>query len=132
LCFAWGTLKVRWSWQLLTQDEGTTEQFQGDDEGTGAPPLNPVECEFFEAFQRGEKDSELRLYGPRWNERTCPVGRPVILSKGYGRQHRMQARILGFHRRHARTFGSTHRASIERLYGSLDVDIVEIRLEILR
>ena len=28
----------------MTQDEGTTEQFQGDDEGTGAPPLNQVEC----------------------------------------------------------------------------------------
>jgi hypothetical protein len=96
------------------------------------PLFIPLKTEFYEAFQRGEKDSELRLYGPRWNERTCPVGRPVILSKGYGTQHRMQARMFGFHRRNAGTFGSTSRASIERLYGSLDVDIAEICLEILR
>src|SRR5262245_50753584 len=31
----------------MTQDEGTTEQFQGNDEGTGAPPRNPVECDYF-------------------------------------------------------------------------------------
>ena len=42
-----GQPQVRESVQLMTQDEGTTEQFQGDDEGTGAPPLNQVECEKF-------------------------------------------------------------------------------------
>src|ERR1700752_4552886 len=42
--FRMGHPQVRWSWQLMTQDEGTTEQFQADDEGTGIPPLNSVEC----------------------------------------------------------------------------------------
>jgi hypothetical protein len=28
----------------MTQDEGTTEQFQEDNESTGAPPHNPMEC----------------------------------------------------------------------------------------
>jgi hypothetical protein len=55
-----------------------------------------------------------------------------MLSKGYGKQNRMQAGISGVHRRNARTFGSTYRASIETRYGSLEVEIVAVRVEILR
>jgi hypothetical protein len=43
-CFAWVTPKVRWSLRLITQDEGKTEQFQGEHEGAGALPLNAVGC----------------------------------------------------------------------------------------
>jgi hypothetical protein len=96
------------------------------------PLCIPLKSECYAAFQRGYEGSELRRYGPRGNERICPVGRPVMVSKGDGNQNRRQARLSGVHRRNARTFGSTYRASIERLYGSLGVEIAEIRLEIFR
>ncbi|WP_157837211.1 hypothetical protein [Geminisphaera colitermitum] len=48
-----------------------------------SPLFIPLKREFFEAFERGKKTAEYRLYGPRWNERTCRVGRAVVLSFGY-------------------------------------------------
>ena len=95
------------------------------------PLFIPLRTEFFEAFLRGDKRSELRLYGPRWNERTCPPGRPVILSKGYGKAHRLNAVISVFLKRDARTFGSTYQASILSIFGTLDKPIAEIRLEVI-
>ena len=63
------------------------------------PLFIPLKSEYYDAFAAGYKQIEFRKYGPRWNERTCPVGRPVILSRGYGRQHRMTGKIVMFHRR---------------------------------
>jgi hypothetical protein len=40
-----GHPQVRWSVQLVTQDEGHATQFQGDRENTGALPLKSVECD---------------------------------------------------------------------------------------
>ena len=45
-------------------------------------PIASDLSQYYDQFATGEKRDELRLYGPRWNERTCPVGRPVILSRG--------------------------------------------------
>ena len=39
--------------------------------------------EWFDAFGSGSKTDEWRRYGPRWNEKTCRIGRRVILSLGY-------------------------------------------------
>ena len=47
------------------------------------PLYIPLRRIYFEAFERREKRVEVRRYGPRWNERTCPPGRGVILSCGY-------------------------------------------------
>ena len=88
----------------------------------------PLKAEFFDAFASGTKTEELRRYGPRWNERTCQVGRSVTLSRGYGRQARLAGRIWRFKKQHGSTFGSTYRASIERLYGTLDLDIACISI----
>lgn len=60
------------------------------------PLFIPLKTEFYEAFRDGSKTVEYRRYGPRWNERTCERGRPVVLSKGYGKRHRMQGTIVGF------------------------------------
>ena len=61
------------------------------------PPLFiPLKSEFYDAFADGSKTVEYRRYGPRWNARTCERGRPVILSKGYGKRHRMRGTITGF------------------------------------
>lgn len=60
------------------------------------PLFIPLKTEFFRAFQSGTKTVEYRQYGPRWNERTCPVGRQVVLSHGYGRHERLQGVVSGF------------------------------------
>ncbi|WP_415907011.1 hypothetical protein [Oleiharenicola sp. Vm1] len=63
------------------------------------PPLFiPLKRAFFDAFERGAKTTEYRIYGPRWNESTCPVGRPVVLSLGYGKAHRLHGTIRSFTR----------------------------------
>jgi len=46
------------------------------------PLFIPLKGEYFDQFQAGTKDTEYRVYGPRWNERTCAVGREVVLSRG--------------------------------------------------
>ena len=67
-----------------------------------APPVGrsalfiPLRREWFEAFESGDKTIEYRPYGPRWNERTCRVGRRVTLSLGYGKRKRLHGTIVSF------------------------------------
>ncbi len=98
----------------------------------GRPLFIPLKGEFFDAFASGTKTEELRRFGPRWNERTCEVGRAVTLSRGYGKAQRLTGRIWRFKKQHGSTFGSTYRASIERIYGTLDIDIACISIEVNR
>lgn len=59
----------------------------------------PLKTEYFEAFKAGTKTVEYRQYGPRWNERTCAIGRPVVLSRGYGKQQRLTGVVTEFRKR---------------------------------
>lgn len=59
--------------------------------------------EWYDKFLDGSKEIELRPYGPRWNERTCPPGRPAILSRGYGKKHRTPGVIRRFNKRWSNT-----------------------------
>lgn len=90
----------------------------------------PLKREFYRAFQDGSKTEELRRYGPRWNERTCHVGRPVVLSLGYGKANRMTGKIWRFKKQHGALFGSTYKASILNVYGTLDIDIACISVDL--
>lgn len=92
----------------------------------------PLKTEFYEGFESGKKRSELRLYGARWNEKTCAPGRAVVLSKGYGKANRLRGQIVAFHRRKSDTFGSTYQGHIEACYGPGVHDIAEIRIEVLK
>jgi hypothetical protein len=56
----------------------------------------PLKAEYFDAFERGDKDTEYRLYGHRWNERCCEQGRAVTLSRGYGIQRRLRGSVAAF------------------------------------
>lgn len=56
----------------------------------------PLRGEYFDAFERGEKRTEYRKRGPRWNAETCRIGRRVVLSRGYGKQRRLTGTITGF------------------------------------
>lgn len=60
------------------------------------PLFIPLKRAYFEAFARGEKVEEFRPEGKRWNARTCRIGRPVILSLGYGKQQRMRGVVSGY------------------------------------
>jgi hypothetical protein len=84
------------------------------------PLFIPLQTKYFEAFADGSKADELRAYGPRWNENTCYVGRPVTLSKGYGKKHRLYGVVTGFKKQHGSVFGSHYRAAITDVYGTLD------------
>lgn len=97
------------------------------------PPLFiPLKTEYFEAFERGEKTDELRLYGPRWNERTCPPGRAVVLSKGYGKKSRLRGRITAFHKFDARGYEEPRRGAVLACYGTLDKPIAHISIKVER
>jgi ASC-1-like (ASCH) protein len=58
------------------------------------PLFIPLRSEYFDAFASGKKTCEWRIYGPRWNEKTCTPGREVTLSKGYGKHQRLRGIIL--------------------------------------
>lgn len=67
------------------------------------PLFIPLKSCYFEAFVSGSKTTEYRKYGARWNERNCPVGRRVVLSKGYGTKHRRSGVIVGFSKKYKAT-----------------------------
>ncbi len=60
------------------------------------PLFIPLKTQFFEAFKDGSKSTEYRKLGPRWNADTCRIGRAVVLSKGYGKAHRLRGIITDF------------------------------------
>jgi len=43
-----------------------------------------------------QKKFEYRTYGPRWNEKTCAIGRQVTLSLGYGKSRRLSGIVESF------------------------------------
>lgn len=92
----------------------------------------PLKTEFYEAFERGEKAQEYRKYGPGWNEKTCAIGRPVVLSKGYGKGARLGGRVASFERRHGSSFTGAAAESIARVFGSCDVEIACIGITVAR
>jgi hypothetical protein len=62
------------------------------------PLFIPLMAEHFDAFDRGVKRTEYRAYTTRWNERTCRVGRAVLLSYGYGKHRRIRGVVTRFRR----------------------------------
>lgn len=88
------------------------------DAETGKPLFVPLKAEYFNDFASGLKTVEYRLYGPRWNERVCRVGRPVVLSLGYGKRQRIAGTVTSFVAEPAMCLdGSTWRA-IHALYAA--------------
>ena len=60
------------------------------------PLFIPLYSKWFYQFKSGGKSAEYRTYGPRWNEKTCFVGRAVVLSKGYGKAERLTGVVNKF------------------------------------
>ncbi|CAM3780893.1 hypothetical protein [Litorimonas haliclonae] len=89
------------------------------------PLFVPLKTKYYEQFEAGVKVSEMRPYGPRWNERTCFVGRPVTLSKGYGKQNRISGVITRFRRTTPEHLGAAQNDWIA-VYGEDRNDVAEI------
>ena len=74
----------------------------------------------------GGKTTEFRPYGPRWNERTCPVGREVVMSHGYGTKRRLRGVVAGFERSAEPTMTDAWR----KCYGDRAGEAACIRVEL--
>jgi len=94
------------------------------------PLFIPLQTKYYEQFAAGEKHEELRRYGPRWNEKTCMIDREVVLSKGYGKKNRMTGRISKFKRQHGSTLGYAFQSAILDVFGTLDIEIACISIEL--
>lgn len=64
------------------------------------PLFVPVKSEYYDQMEAGDKPYEIRKYGERWNEKTCAIGREAVISKGYGKKHRFNAKVTQFARLH--------------------------------
>lgn len=91
------------------------------------PLFIPLKKEYFEQFEAGTKKKEFRLYGPRWNEKTCIPGREVILSFGYGKQRRLQGTIKSFSK--VPVMKSEGMADFWLIYGVHAGPVAEIEIE---
>jgi len=92
------------------------------------PLFVALKSEHYEAFESGIKTDEYRLYGKRWNERTCRIGRAVTLSKGYGKQNRLHTSVKGFEKVDPKNLIPFDRAAILDCFGTLDKPIAKIRM----
>lgn len=81
------------------------------------PLFIPLKAEYYDKFASGWKGEELRKYGRRWNEKTCPVGRYVILSRGYGKSSRMTGTIASFKAIRANLLPAADYYALKKIYG---------------
>lgn len=92
------------------------------------PLFVPLTARWYDAFSSGAKTKEFRRYGPRWNERTCTVGRVVTLSRGYGKKDRLRGTIIGF-----RVVGPDAHPDIREVYPDADrIAEIEVDLPLIR
>lgn len=96
------------------------------------PLFIPLMSQYYEAFLDGSKDTEYRPYGPVWNERNCPVGRAVTLSKGYGKKHRLSGVVTSFARVTLKQVPRDVEKALDEIYGEHDdYDIAAIGIKVI-
>lgn len=95
------------------------------------PLFVPLNAHWFEEFEAGRKDEEIRIYGPKWNEETCRIGRPVVLSYGYGKARRMNGVIVGFRKKWGPTLPYKYMKPIVETFGDIrqHFSLIKIRLD---
>lgn len=84
------------------------------------PLFIPLRREYFEAFRSGTKREEYRKTGGRWNARTCRPGRAAVLSLGYGKKSRVEARVAYFRRVPLCSLPQDARDTIRAIYGPVE------------
>lgn len=93
---------------------------------TEKPLFVPLKAEYYEAFEDGSKTVEYRRYGRGWNERTCRVGKAVVLSYGYGKARRLNGIVTGF-----KIVGADAHEAIRSVYPEGD-EFAAIEIKVLR
>lgn len=58
------------------------------------PLFIPLKKFWYSVFLAGDKNTEYRAYGPRWNEKTCFPGRDALLNNGYTNKNSIQATVI--------------------------------------
>ena len=96
------------------------------------PLFIPLKTEYYEKFAGGDKPYEIRKHGPRWNARTCKVGRPVVISKGYGKANRISGVITDFRVTQAWNLGPADREAVKACMGSMEIEVALIFIEVRR
>lgn len=86
------------------------------------PLFIPLKAEYYDDFVGKRKLDEFRLYGPRWNFKTCYSGRQVILSRGYGKQNRLCGVIHEVVKIKLSSIGIRVQNSLRTIYGIKDGD----------
>ena len=97
---------------------------------TMKPLFIPLKTEYFNSFVAGTKDYEIRKYGPRWNEKTCAEGRPVTLSKGYGKGHRLSGKVGRFAKMRFGNLNEEAYRAARAVYGDYDGPLSLIWIEV--
>ena len=95
---------------------------------TEKPLFIPLKAEYYEAFEDGSKLYELRLEGPRWNARTCRVGRAAVLSYGYGKARRLNRVVSRYDSVSLSDLSDVDAAAVAACYGATDKRIAKIWL----
>lgn len=91
----------------------------------------PLMAKYYDAFIRGDKDTEYRLHGKRWNLKTCYSGRQVILSRGYGKQNRVTGAIEDVYVAPSQALPGLLKLSLREIYGDISTsDIIFIKIAI--
>lgn len=103
------------------------------------PLFVPLKKEYYEAFKEqlkadcsyeamptSVKTEEFRKYGRTWTEKNCIVGRPVVLSCGYGKANRMLGVVRSF-----RTTYDFSNAYLQ-IYGSTEEPMAAVGIEVLQ
>lgn len=90
------------------------------------PLFVPLKREYYEEFVSGNKDTEYRKYGPGWNERTCQIGRPVVISMGYGKNRRSKGIIRSFD-----VISGTNISSAREVYGTSKIELAAIGIDLI-
>ena len=89
------------------------------------PLFVPLKREYYEEFISGNKNVEYRKYGPGWNERTCQVGRPIVISLGYGKNRRSKGIIRSFE-----IINSATIPSAREVYGPVKIELAAIGIDL--
>lgn len=85
----------------------------------------PLKSVYFEAFVSGTKTTERRMYGVRWNEKTCTPGRQITISRGYSGD-RITGTVAAFRRTWGTKLAPDVQAEILKCYGSAEIWVAEI------
>lgn len=95
------------------------------------PLFVPLQSRWYFAFEHRIKKFEVRIYGPRWNEKTCRVGRDAVLSRGYGKANRLAAEVVSFEKlKSYKDLPDPYRGEFLEVFGDRDDEIAFIGLDV--